>query len=138
MKVKEGRGDAPGDDGSSRVRGQVEFIARKLINGSVYGEAGAKERHAALSGRDDPRNTSEYAHHGLNSVEQDNGRLYRTVYLHHTFVSEHSDLSHSRSLAARFQDKKEWRGGRAESIPRFLLLELHQDLGYESICGPKV
>lgn len=83
MKVKEGRGDAPGDDGSSRVRGQVEFIARKLINGSVYGEAGAKERHAALSGRDDPRNTSEYAHHGLNSVEQDNGRLYRTVYLHH-------------------------------------------------------
>lgn len=55
-----------------------------------------------------------------------------------TFVSEHSDLSHSGSLAARFQDKKEWRGGRAESIPRFLLLELHQDLGYESICGPKV
>lgn len=52
-----------------------------------------------------------------------------------TFVSGHSDLS--RSLAVRFQDKKE-RRGEAESIPRFPLLELHQDLGYESICGPEV
>lgn len=53
-----------------------------------------------------------------------------------TFVSGHSDLSRSLQ-AVRFQDKKE-RRGEAESIPRFPLLELHQDLGYESICGPEV
>lgn len=36
-----------------------------------------------------------------------------------TFVSGDSDLSQSSSLAVRSEDKKERRGGRAESIPPF-------------------
>lgn len=85
-----------------------EFIARKLINGSVYGgrgEGGSTPLYLAEAIREI---------RGLNSVEQDNGRLYRTVYLHRNLR-----IGRFGSLAVRSEDKKEWRGGRAESIPPF-------------------
>lgn len=69
-----------------------------------------EERRVALSSRDAPRNTSGYVYHGLNGVDQDNGRLCRTMYLHRNVRIEHSDLARFCFLAVRFEDKKERRG----------------------------